>query len=54
MKPTQYIRKGKQVRNVITGVVEDFKSLNESKRRSHALQMKEDKGLGRGTVRRSL
>ncbi len=51
MKPLQYIRTEKQVKNVITGVIETFKSLNEAKRRSLALQMKEDKALGRGTVR---
>ncbi len=50
MKPTQYIRTGKQVKNVITGVVEGFKTINEAKRLSWALQTTEDKGLGRGTV----
>lgn len=53
MKPVQYIRENHRVTNVDTGVVETFKHINGAKRRSRALQMTEDRALGRGTVRRA-
>ncbi len=53
MKKPDYTRKGKQIINLDTGVVEDFRTMNLAKKRSRQIQMDADKGcLGRGTVRR--
>jgi hypothetical protein len=52
MKKASWSRKGKTVINLVTGVVEEFKTINQAKKRSHQIQMEVDNGLGRGTVRR--
>lgn len=52
MKDPEFTRKGKQVINLSTGEVKDFKTINQAKSHSHTLQMEADKGLGRGTLRR--
>ena len=52
MKQTTHTRKGKQIIDLTTGVVEDFKSVNQAKYRSRAIQMAADNALGRGTVRK--
>ena len=38
MKQPTHTRRGKQIIDLITGVVEDFKYVNEAKRRSRALK----------------
>ena len=52
MKQAQYTRKGKQLINLTSGVVENFKRVNQAKRASRGIQMDADMALGRGTVRR--
>ncbi len=45
MKQTTHTRKGKQIIDLTTGVVEDFKSVNQAKYRSRAIQMAADNAL---------
>jgi len=53
MKAAEYMRRGRQLTNLSSGVIEDFKSINAAKRASHGLQHDIDGGsLGRGTVRK--
>ncbi len=53
MKKPDYTRKGQQIINLVTGVVEDFKTVNLAKKRSRQIQMDADRDcLGRGTLRR--
>ena len=51
MKAAKYDRKGKTIWNLETGVVEGFKTINQAKRQSWAIQKELDHGLGRGSVR---
>lgn len=51
MKQAEYTRKGKQLINLTSGVVENFKRVNQAKRASRGIQMDADRALGRGTVR---
>ena len=57
----QYIRKGATIKNLSTGEIEHFmapsrrgmnrsSSISGAKKASHAVQMKEDGGLGRGCL----
>ena len=49
-KEPTYIRKGKAIRNVVTGKVEEFKSINMAKARSLIMQ-RGNGGRGSGYVR---
>ena len=51
MKEVTHTRRGKQVIDLTTGVVEDFKTINAAKGRSKAIQKSADGALGRGTLR---
>ena len=53
MKEVTHTRRGKQIIDLTTGVVEDFKTINQAKKRSKAVQMAANKtnALGRGTLR---
>lgn len=45
-----YERKGQTIRDLTTNVVTDYKSVSKAKKASHALQMKTDGALGRGSL----
>lgn len=49
-EPQTYMRRDHIITNLTTGVVEQFKTANQAKRRSHEIQMDNDKHLGRGSV----
>ncbi len=54
---TRHLRKGKAIITIVrddtgevTGTSEGFKSINKAKKESHAMQMKSDGALGRGSL----
>lgn len=47
---TKFVRKGKTIKNIDTGEVTDFKSVNKAKKESRSIQMRENGGLGLGSV----
>jgi hypothetical protein len=51
MKEAKYTRKRSTIREVATGEVVRYKSINAAKAESWKIQMREDRQLGRGTVR---
>lgn len=48
---TQYIRKNHSIKNMDTGETKTYDSIAEAKRASRYIQVKQDSGLGRGSVR---
>ena len=52
MKQATHTRRGHQIIDLATGVVEDHKSVNLAKKRSRALQTLGKDALGLGTVRK--
>ena len=51
MKKAKYDRKRRSIKNLETGEVKWFDSINKAKRQSWAAQKDLDHGLGRGSVR---
>ena len=51
MKPLKYERKDHSIKNVDTGEIEHFKSINAAKRESRKLQKATDGAIGRGSLR---
>ncbi len=51
MKPATHVRKGKEIRAAAPHGAVMYDSMNKAKKASHKIQMEQDKGLGRGSVR---
>ena len=51
MKPATHIRKGREIRSAEPGDAMMHPSINKAKTASWKIQMKQDKGLGRGSVK---
>lgn len=50
MKDTKYIRRNNIITEISTGMIQQFKSINQAKKASFDVQMKNDGALGRGSV----
>lgn len=51
LKEARFTRKGHHIINLESGEAKEHNSVNEAKKASRKLQMDEDHGLGRGTLR---
>ena len=51
MKDTTHVRKGREIRSAKPGEAKMYNSVNQAKKASRAIQMKQDKGLGLGSVK---
>jgi hypothetical protein len=51
MKEMKFMRKGKTIRNIEDGHDTVFNSISMAKRASRTLQIAEDGGMGRGSLR---
>ncbi len=51
MKPTTHVRKGREIRSSDPKDAKMYESINLAKKASRKIQMAQDKGLGRGTVK---
>lgn len=51
MKPTTHIRKGREIRAAAPHGAVMHDSINRAKKASHKIQMEQDGGLGRGSVK---
>ncbi len=51
MKDCTHVRKGREIRSASPGDAKMHPSINKAKKASHKIQMEQDKGLGRGSVK---
>ena len=51
MKDCTHVRKGREIRSAKPGDAEMHQSINKAKKASWGIQMRQDKGLGRGSVK---
>ncbi len=51
MKDCTHVRKGREIRSAVVGDAMMHPSINKAKKASRKIQMEQDKGLGRGSVK---
>jgi len=49
-KPTKYIRKGSVIREIDGGNETQYASINQAKKASREIQLREDNHMGRGSL----